>query len=116
MASDTTQMSPVRMSLEEITEELTTRAAEAGKRCVELSEIGEFSVEQDLGEDELQSLQDLLEERGLELRDDCGRETAERTRYVNDNLADRTTDAMSLFLEEVRRHPLLNKNQEIELA
>jgi RNA polymerase primary sigma factor len=103
------------MSLEEIAEELMNRAAEADKRCVELSEVGDFAVEQDFNEDEMQTLQDLLEERGFELRDDCGRE-AERIAYINDNLADRTTDAMSLFLEEVRRYPLLTRGQEIELA
>ena len=31
-------------------------------------------------------------------------------------LADSTTDAMSLFLQEVRRHPLLTREQEVELA
>jgi RNA polymerase primary sigma factor len=33
-----------------------------------------------------------------------------------DELAQQTTDAMSLFLHEVRRHPLLTREQEVELA
>jgi RNA polymerase primary sigma factor len=61
-------------------------------------------------------LEDLLEDRGFEVRDDCGRETTEKTTYVNDDLADRTTDAMSLFLQEVRRHPLLSREEEVDLA
>src|SRR5438105_13911917 len=72
--------------------------------------------EADLGEDEAQAVQDLLEDRGVDVSDDCGREVNERTSYVNDDLADRTTDAMSLFLQEVRRHPLLTKDEEVELA
>jgi RNA polymerase primary sigma factor len=58
----------------------------------------------------------MLQERGLDLRDDCGRRQVEQTSYVNDDLADRTTDAMSLFLQEVRRYPLLTRAEEVELA
>ena len=58
----------------------------------------------------------MLQERGLDVRDDCGRHTAEHTAYVNDDLAQQTTDAMSLFLQEVRRHPLLTREEEVELA
>jgi RNA polymerase sigma factor (sigma-70 family) len=59
---------------------------------------------------------DLLQERGIELRDDCGRQEVEQTSYVHDDLAQRTTDAMSLFLQEVRRYPLLTRAEEVELA
>jgi len=38
------------------------------------------------------------------------------TSYLNGELAATTTDALSLFLREVRRHPLLTAAQEIELA
>ncbi|MBV9918370.1 MAG: sigma-70 family RNA polymerase sigma factor [Solirubrobacterales bacterium] len=58
----------------------------------------------------------MLEERGLEVRDDCGREHVEQTSYANGELAAQTTDAMSLFLQEVRRYPLLTREEEIELA
>jgi RNA polymerase primary sigma factor len=50
------------------------------------------------------------------VRDDCGRNGVEQTSYANGDLADRTTDAMSLFLQEVRRYPLLTRAQEVELA
>src|SRR5205085_6877620 len=36
--------------------------------------------------------------------------------YAADDLAQQTTDAMSLFLQEVRRHPLLTREEEVELA
>jgi RNA polymerase primary sigma factor len=102
--------------LHELADELAGRAQARPEGCVELSDLSDVVHAAELGEDDAQALQELLEERGLELRDDCGRETGEQTSYVNDDLADRTTDAMSLFLQEVRRHPLLTREQEIELA
>src|ERR1019366_6358195 len=69
-----------------------------------------------LGDDDAQALQDMLEARGVELRDDCGRSGVEETSYVIEDLAQQTTDAMSLFLQEVRRYPLLTREEEVELA
>jgi RNA polymerase primary sigma factor len=98
--------------LRELADELIAR----GESCIELSELSELVQDSDLGEEDAQALQDMLEARGLELRDDCGRAGIEQTSYVIDDLAAQTTDAMSLFLQEVRRHPLLTREEEIELA
>ncbi len=103
-------------SLPELVDELSSRADAAGLQCVDLSQLSELVQELELSEDDAQSVQDMLEERGLEVRDDCGRAQVDHTAYVNDDLADRTTDAMSLFLQEVRRHPLLTRDEEVELA
>jgi RNA polymerase primary sigma factor len=103
-------------AVQELATELAQRAAAHPGRCVELSELSELAQEAQLSDDETQSLQEMLEERGFELRDDCGRDQVEETSYVIDDLADRTTDAMSLFLQEVRRHPLLSREEEVELA
>ncbi len=103
-------------SLSEILEELSARGDARRGRCVELSEVSEVAQAHDLSEDEVQELGDVLEERGYEVRDDCGRATTGQTSYSNDDLADRTTDALSLFMAEVRRHPLLTRDEEIELA
>lgn len=100
----------------ELVEELAGRAESRESKCVTLSDLSDVVQESELSEDDAQTIQDLLEERGLEVRDDCGRESGERTRYANDDLAIQTTDAMSLFLQEVRRHPLLTREEEIELA
>ena len=105
-----------RDSLQEIVEELATRGEARAQRCVDLSELSEAVQESELSEEDAELLQELLEERGLDVRDDCGREQVEQTRYVNDELSHQTTDAMSLFLQEVRRHPLLTREQEVELA
>ena len=102
-------------SLTELADELAARVADRETRCIELSELSELVQELELGDDDTQALQDQLEERGVDVRDDCGRQ-AEDTSYENDQLAERTTDAMALFLQEVRRHPLLTREEEIELA
>jgi RNA polymerase primary sigma factor len=102
-------------SLQELVDDLATRAEANEIRCLDLSFLSELVQDRDLGEDDAQSIQEMLEERGIDVRDDCGRQV-EQTTYVNDDLADRTTDAMSLFLQEVRRHPLLSKDEEVELA
>jgi RNA polymerase primary sigma factor len=103
-------------SLGELLEELTARGEARPQRCVDLSEMSEVAQAHDLSEDDVQELGDMLEERGFDVRDDCGRPSVERTSYSNDDLADRTTDALSLFMQEVRRHPLLTREEEIELA
>ena len=106
--------SPV--SLPELVDVLAVRAEASEVRCVDLSYLSDLVQELDLAEDDAQTVQEMLEERGIDVRDDCGKPTTEQTTYVNDDLADRTTDAMALFLQEVRRHQLLSKDEEVELA
>ncbi len=103
-------------SLHELADELVARGEAREARCVELSELGEAVQAANLSDDDAQALQELLQDRGLAVRDDCGREPAGDTSYVNGELAQQTVDAMSLFLQEVRRYPLLSRAQEVELA
>ena len=107
---------PTQERIQELAEELIARSEARPESCLELSEISELVQEADLDEDDAQALQDLLDARGVEYRDDCGRDVGEQTAYVIDDLTQQTTDAMSLFLQEVRRHPLLTRDQEVELA
>jgi RNA polymerase primary sigma factor len=93
---------------------LIDRGEEEG--CINLSELGELSQELELSEEQAAALQDEIERRGVEVSDDCGRERSEPLRVRNDELAGITTDALQLFLNEVRRHPLLTAEEEIELA
>jgi RNA polymerase primary sigma factor len=102
--------------LQEVVEDLVSRAETREHRCVNLSDVSDVVQESELSEEEAQAIQELLEERGLEVRDDCGRDQVEHTSYANGDLAAQTTDAMSLFLQEVRRYPLLRREDEIELA
>ncbi len=107
---------PQPESLQELADALVERAEARESRCIDLSELSELVQELELGEDDAQALGDLIEERGTDIRDDCGREQVEQTSYVNDDLAERTTDALSLFLQEVGRYPLLTREEEVELA
>src|SRR5438067_1496615 len=96
---------PTVESLQTLVEELSTRAEERDAACIELSELSELIQEGELREEDAQYLQEQLTERGVEVRDDCGRNEVEQTTYVNNDLASQTTDAMALFLQEVRRYP-----------
>jgi RNA polymerase primary sigma factor len=84
--------------------------------CIELSELNAAVEELDLDEEAARALHEQLESGGIDLRDDCGRDGVESTRYRNDELAGTTTNALQLFLNEARRYPLLTKDQEVELA
>jgi RNA polymerase primary sigma factor len=92
---------------------LIARGEEEG--CVNLSQFNELVAEHELEDEELARLYEQLDERGIELSDDCGRETEDST-YVNGDLAVATTDALQLFLNEAGRWPLLTKEEEVELA
>jgi RNA polymerase primary sigma factor len=93
---------------------LLEHGAEAG--CVEISELNELADQLELGDEEIASIYEQLEERGIDVRDDCGREKAESSTYVNGDLATHTTDALQLFLNEMARYPLLTAEEEVELS
>ena len=91
---------------------------ERGERegCVELSELAELTQALELDDDDAAALHEQLTERGIDVEDDCGQDAAEQPSYRNDELAETTTDALQLFFGEISRHPLLTKQQEVELA
>src|SRR3954470_11761033 len=89
---------------------------ESDENCVNLSDFSEVVQELDLDEQAMDALQDELDRRHLNVTDDCGRQKIEPTRVAGDELATNTTDALQLFLNEVRRHPLLTAEEEVELA
>jgi RNA polymerase primary sigma factor len=93
-------------------EALVERGEELG--CVNLSELSELV--QELPEDEAQALADRFEARGIEVTDDCGRESEPGPTYALDELSTMTGDTLQLFLRDIRRHPLLTAADEIELA
>jgi RNA polymerase primary sigma factor len=95
-------------------EALVERAEESG--CVHLSDLSELVQELELPEDEAQALHERLEARGIEVKDDCGNGKPPGPEYNHDELVVMTSDALQLFLRDVRRHPLLSAEEEIELA
>jgi RNA polymerase primary sigma factor len=90
---------------------------EAGREreCVQLSELDALAQELELDDELADAVQERIEAAGLAVRDDCGQD-AEQAGYRNGELAEQTTDALQLFFNEVRRHPLLTREEEIELA
>jgi RNA polymerase primary sigma factor len=83
--------------------------------CLNLTRFNEFVAEHELDDDEVRGIYDQLDERAIEVTDDCGRESEQST-YVNGDLAVATTDALQLFLNEAGRWPLLTAGEEVELA
>jgi RNA polymerase primary sigma factor len=84
--------------------------------CVNTSDLGDIARRLDLDEDAVAAIQEEAAARGLDARDDCGRAGVPATTYTNPRLASNTTDALGMFLREIRRYPLLTKEEEVELA
>jgi RNA polymerase primary sigma factor len=95
-------------------DELLERGEDRG--CVNLSEIAELAHELELAEDDAQALQDRIEERGIDVSDDCSNETTAPTHYNHEELVAMTSDTLQLFLRDVRRYPLLSAEEEVDLA
>jgi RNA polymerase primary sigma factor len=93
---------------------LLARGEERG--CVNLSELDELAQALDLSDADVDVLESHIESHGIELSDDCGRSSVEPTTFRNGELAAATTDALQLFLNEIRRYPLLTAAEEVELA
>jgi RNA polymerase primary sigma factor len=86
------------------------------KGCVNLSELSELVQEAGLDDEQAHEIHERFEARGLELTDDCGRTDVTNLRYANEDVAVVTTDALQMFLNELRHYPLLTAREEIELA
>ena len=91
-------------------------AAGEDQGCINITQLGEVAVEAGLDDDEVAELHANLSERGIDVLDDCARVGVPLNRTSNRELAESTTDAMQLFLNEVRRYPLLTREEERELA
>jgi RNA polymerase primary sigma factor len=91
---------------------------EAGEEmgCINMSVFNALVQELELDHDELNGLYEQIEERGIELTDDCGLPAIEESTYVNSEVAAMTTDSLQLFLNEAGRYPLLTAAEEVELA
>src|SRR5919109_648954 len=65
---------------------------------------------------DVDALESFIDAQGIDITDDCGRSGVEATTFRNGELAAATTDALQLFLNEIRRYPLLTAAEEVELA
>jgi RNA polymerase primary sigma factor len=84
--------------------------------CVCMSELERLSQELDLDDEQLAALYQEIEERGLEMTDDCCKEDVPDATYVNGDLVNSTTDALQLFLNEAGRYKLLTADEEVALS
>jgi RNA polymerase primary sigma factor len=89
-------------------------AEESG--CVNLSAFTHVLTELELDDEEISSLYEQLDERGIELTDDCSLPDVSATHFSNETVAAMTTDSLQLFLNEAGRYPLLTAAEEVELA
>jgi RNA polymerase primary sigma factor len=90
------------------------RAEEQG--CITFGTLQEAAREHELSDEEEHELQERLEQRGVEVDDDCGKHATPPTSYRPAELAAYTTDSLQQFLNEAGRHKLLTGPEEIELA
>jgi RNA polymerase primary sigma factor len=93
---------------------LLARGEERG--CINLSEFDELAQALELVDEDVDALESHLEAQGIDITDDCGRAGVEPTSFRNGELAAATTDALQLFLNEIRRYPLLTAQEEVELS
>ncbi len=93
---------------------LIDRGEEQG--CLNLSQLTELVQELDLEDEEIARLYEQLDERGIEVSDDCSQIREEEATYANGDLVTATTDALQLFLNEAGRYRLLTAEDEVELA
>jgi RNA polymerase primary sigma factor len=100
--------------MDERIEELLRRGEE--RDCIELSELDSLVIALALSDEDADEIHQTIAERGIPLRDDCGHDGVKETTYTNGELAVVTTDTLQLFMNEVRRYPLLTKEEEVELA
>jgi RNA polymerase primary sigma factor len=95
MAADTTMREEVKALLDE---------GEEHDGCIDLSRVSDVIQSLELEPEDVEQLYEEAEHRGIEIRDDCGREQAG------------PTYSLQLFLNEAARYPLLTAAEEVELA
>src|SRR3712207_7584210 len=73
------------------------------------------TLSRSLSDEEVDALETHIERQGIDFSDDCGRSGVEPTSFRNGELAAATTDALQLFLNEIRRYPLRSEEHTSEL-
>lgn len=101
---------------EMVDKEVMSLVARSRKRgCLDLSEVTEVIDRMGLDDEQATFVFMELEERGIEIEDNCGKE-AEKARHDHETLPSITSDALGMFLQEIGRFDLLTKDDEVELA
>ena len=96
-------------------EALVVRGEENG--CIHESEVAELIETFELEGDDVQTVHETIESRGIDITDDCARAADTKgTNYTQAELAAYTTDGLQQFLNEAGRHRLLTPEEELEMA
>jgi RNA polymerase primary sigma factor len=106
------RMQPVDLASE--MDALVAGGEESG--CVRESDIEALAARLELSDADVTELRERLAAADVEVRDDCGKDGVPATTYANGDLVQFTADAMTQFLAEAGRYPLLTAAEEIELA
>ncbi|MGZ4198285.1 MAG: sigma factor [Solirubrobacteraceae bacterium] len=80
------------------------------------SEIDTLAVSAGLDDEDVEELRERIAAAGIDSRDDTGKQDVPFASYHNGELTHYTVDAMTQFLAEVSRYPLLTGPEEIALA
>jgi RNA polymerase primary sigma factor len=88
---------------------------EAGREegCVSDDALARAVEELELDQDQVEEVVERLHDERIEINDDCGHRDTPPTAVRNSEMANYTTDALQLFLNEAGRHPLLGPEEEI---
>src|SRR5712691_2571812 len=84
--------------------------------CVNMTAFTTLVQELELDDEEVAALYEQLDERNIEVTDDCSVPDLTATTYANSQVAAMTSDSLQLFLNEAGRYPLLTAAEEVELA
>jgi RNA polymerase primary sigma factor len=93
---------------------LIAHGEDEGTVC--MSELERLSQDLELDDEQVEALYQAIQDRGLEMTDDCCKDDAADAAYVNGELAHATTDALQLFLNEAGRYKLLTADEEVALS
>jgi RNA polymerase primary sigma factor len=93
---------------------LIAHGEDEGTVC--MSELERLSQELELDDEQVEALYQEIQDRGLEMTDDCCKDDAADAAYFNGELAHATTDALQLFLNEAGRYKLLTADEEVALS
>ncbi|MEA2351036.1 MAG: polymerase primary sigma factor [Thermoleophilaceae bacterium] len=95
-------------------EDLLRRGEEGGS--LEFSEVAEAVEGLDIDEERIEELYREARRRGIELTENGAKPDTPEAPYVNEAVADATSDSLQLFLRDISQRPLLTAAEEVDLA
>jgi RNA polymerase primary sigma factor len=95
-------------------EELLRRGEESGS--LEFSEVAEAVEGLEIDEEQIEELYREARRRGIDLTENGARPENPEAPYVNEAVAEATSDSLQLFLRDISQRPLLTAAEEVDLA